>query len=444
MKLAHNPATAAECMRVAFEHGVNFFDVAESHSGGQAEIDMGLAIRKHNWKRSDFVISTKIFWGGKGPNDRGLSRKHIIEGLSASLNRLQLDYVDIVYAQRPDIDTPMEETVRAFSWCIDKGMALYWGTSEWPAYLVTEAIAVAKRLGLIEPIVEQPQYNMFHRDRVEKEYLPLYDIHKLGITTWSPLASGVLTGKYNNGTIPPNARLAIQDHPVMNRLRAGFFSEEGRRKVEKVKMLVRIAQKLKITPAQLSIAWCLKNPRVSSVITGASKPSQVEENVQAIRFVHLLTDEVMVEIESVLAYIRYRRCSTVSSKGVQPLSVIDHYERPRNVGTLDKKDKSVGTGLVGAPACGDVMKLQIKVDEVSGKITDVKFKTFGCGSAIASSSYMSELVNGMTLDEAGNVKNTTIAKELSLPPVKLHCSMLAEDAIKSAISDYKKKRMNTQ
>lgn len=184
-------------MRVAFEHGVNFFDVAESHSGrsnriklspprmqmkishvhciatlssaqtkfqkltfilvllgGQAEIDMGLAIRKHNWKRSDFVISTKIFWGGKGPNDRGLSRKHIIEGLSASLNRLQLDYVDIVYAQRPDPDTPMEETVRAFSWCIDKGMALYWGTSEWPAYLVTEAIAVAKRLGLIEPIVE--------------------------------------------------------------------------------------------------------------------------------------------------------------------------------------------------------------------------------------------------------------------------------------------------
>ncbi|GAB5587119.1 hypothetical protein Unana1_02019 [Umbelopsis nana] len=293
-------ATAAECMRVAFENGVNFFDVAESHSGGQAEIDMGLAIRKHNWRRSDFVISTKVFWGGKGPNDRGLSRKHIIEGLTASLSRLQLDYVDIVYAQRPDPDTPMEETVRAFSWCIDKGMALYWGTSEWPAYLVTEAINVAKRLGLIEPIVEQPQYNMFHRDRVEKEYRPLYEMHKLGISTWSPLASGVLTGKYNSGSIPPNARLAIQDHPVMNRLRAGFFSDEGRRKVEKVKLLVRIAQKLQITPAQLSIAWCLKNPRVSSVITGASMPSQVEENLQAVRLVHLLTDEVMSEIEAVL------------------------------------------------------------------------------------------------------------------------------------------------
>ncbi|KAM3582424.1 hypothetical protein VKS41_005068 [Umbelopsis sp. WA50703] len=292
--------TAAECMHVAFEHGINFFDVAESHSGGQAEIDMGRAIRKHNWKRSDFVISTKIFWGGKGPNDRGLSRKHIIEGLTASLNRLQLDYVDIVYAQRPDPDTPMEETVRAFSWCIDKGMAFYWGTSEWPAYLVTEAIAVAKRLNLIEPIVEQPQYNMFHRDRVEKEYKPLYDMHKLGVTTWSPLASGVLTGKYNNGNIPPNARLAIQDHPVMNRLRAGFFSEEGRRKVEKVKLLVRIAQKLNITPSQLAICWCLKNPRVSSVITGASMPSQVEENVKAIRMLHLLTDEVMSEIESIL------------------------------------------------------------------------------------------------------------------------------------------------
>ena len=199
-------------MRVAFEHGVNFFDVAESHSGrsnriklspaksaneditrgldcnpilrpknisetyillallgGQAEIDMGLAIRKHNWKRSDFVISTKIFWGGKGPNDRGLSRKHIIEGLSASLNRLQLDYVDIVYAQRPDPDTPMEETVRAFSWCIDKGMALYWGTSEWPAYLVTEAIAVAKRLGLIEPIVEVSSHLSFLRMNILDE-----------------------------------------------------------------------------------------------------------------------------------------------------------------------------------------------------------------------------------------------------------------------------------
>ncbi|KAG0172110.1 hypothetical protein DFQ30_011158 [Apophysomyces sp. BC1015] len=282
-------------MRVAFQHGINFFDVAESHSGGQAEIDMGLALRRHNWRRSDYVIATKVFWGGKGPNDRGLSRKHVIEGLTASLKRLQLDYVDIVYAQRPDIDTPMEEIVRAFSWCIDKGMALYWGTSEWPTHLVVEAIEVAKRLSLIEPVVEihkkQPQYNMFHRERVEKEYKPLYDTYRLGVTTWSPLASGVLTGKYNDGKIPLDARLAIQDHPVINRLRAGFFSEEGRRKIEKVGQLVRVAQKLNITPAQLAIAWCLKNPNVSAVITGASQPSQIEENVKGIQYLHLLNDE---------------------------------------------------------------------------------------------------------------------------------------------------------
>ncbi|KAF7728402.1 hypothetical protein EC973_006210 [Apophysomyces ossiformis] len=286
-------------MRVAFLHGVNFFDVAESHSGGQAEIDMGLALRRHNWRRSDYVIATKVFWGGKGPNDRGLSRKHVIEGLTASLKRLQLDYVDIVYAQRPDVDTPMEEIVRAFSWCIDKGMALYWGTSEWPIHLVIEAIEVARRLNLIEPVVEQPQYNMFHRERVEKEYKPLSDNYRLGITTWSPLASGVLTGKYNDGKIPLDARLAIQDHPVINRLRAGFFSEEGRRKIEKVGRLVRVAQKLNITPAQLAIAWCLKNPNVSAVITGASRPSQIEENVKGIQYLHLLTDEIMAEIEQV-------------------------------------------------------------------------------------------------------------------------------------------------
>ncbi|KAI8384682.1 NADP-dependent oxidoreductase domain-containing protein [Radiomyces spectabilis] len=291
--------TAAECMRVAFENGVNFFDVAESHSGGQAEIDMGLALKRHNWRRSDYVIATKIFWGGKGPNDRGLSRKHIIEGLTASLRRLQLDYVDIVYAQRPDLDTPMEEIVRAFNWCIDKGMSLYWGTSEWPPYLIVEAINVARRLNLIEPVVEQPQYNMFHRERVEKEYKPLCDNYGLGVVGWSPLASGVLTGKYNDGMIPMDARLAIQDHPVINRLRAGFLSAEGRCKIEKMKQLVLVAQRLNITPAQLALAWCLKHPNVCSIITGASRPSQIEENVKAIEYLHLLTDEIMSELDQV-------------------------------------------------------------------------------------------------------------------------------------------------
>ncbi|CAO3582187.1 unnamed protein product [Absidia cylindrospora] len=295
-----NSETATECMRVAFENGINFFDVAESHSGGQAQIDMGVAFKRLQWRRSEFVVATNIYWGGKGPNDRGLSRKHIIEGLSSSLKRLQLDYVDIVYGQRPDPDTPMEEIVRAFSWCIDKGMALYWGTSEWPPHLVIEAIKIAQQLNLVAPVVEQPQYNMFHRERVEKEYLYLLENYKIGITGWSPLASGVLTGKYNDGKIPSDARLAIQDHPVINRLRAGFFSVEGHRKMEKVKQLVVVADRLGITPSQLAIAWCLKNASVSSVITGASRPSQVEDNVKAIKCLHLLSNDIMHDLEKIL------------------------------------------------------------------------------------------------------------------------------------------------
>ncbi|RUO97015.1 NADP-dependent oxidoreductase domain-containing protein, partial [Jimgerdemannia flammicorona] len=229
--------TCSECMKIAFDHGINFFDTAEGYAGGQSEIDMGLAIQKNGWKRSDLVISTKIFWGGKGPNDRGLSRKHIIEGLQASLKRLQLDYVDLVYAHRPDPDTPMEEIVRAFNFVIDRGMAFYWGTSEWSAQQITMAHTVAQRLGLMGPLMEQPQYNMFHRERFEKEYAPLFATFGMGTTVWSPLAGGILTGKYNDG-IPPDSRLALADSPMMSRLRAGLASEEGRRKVEKVKMLM--------------------------------------------------------------------------------------------------------------------------------------------------------------------------------------------------------------
>ncbi|KAI8333556.1 NADP-dependent oxidoreductase domain-containing protein [Chlamydoabsidia padenii] len=229
---------ATEIVKTSLDLGINHFDVAESHSGGQGEIDLGLALRNQKGlRRSDFVISTKVFWGGKGPNDRGLSRKHVFEGTVACLQRLQLDYVDVLYAQRPDPDTPMEEVVRAFNWCIDKGMALYWGTSEWPAYMITEAMMIAKQLQLIAPITESPQYNMLNRERVEKEYCPMYSQYKLGICTWSPLASGLLTGKYNDGTIPPFTRLAIQDHPVINRLRVGYYSDEGKRKLEKIKRI---------------------------------------------------------------------------------------------------------------------------------------------------------------------------------------------------------------
>ncbi|KAG1535655.1 hypothetical protein G6F47_009557 [Rhizopus delemar] len=283
-----SPEQASDIVKTALELGINHFDVAESHSGGQAEIDLGLALRNQlGLRRSDYVISTKVFWGGKGPNDRGLSRKHVFEGTVACLQRLQLDYVDILYAQRPDPDTPMEEIVRAFNWCIDKGMALYWGTSEWPAYLITEAMHVANRLNLIAPITESPQYNMLNRERVEKEYLPMFQKYKLGTCIWSPLASGLLSGKYNDGIIPPYTRLAIQDHPVINRLRAGFFSEEGRRKLEKIKMVCSIAQRLGCTPAQL----------------GASTPLQARENIQALSKRHLLTDDVMHELDRILGNV---------------------------------------------------------------------------------------------------------------------------------------------
>ncbi|KAG0023610.1 hypothetical protein BGZ81_008061 [Podila clonocystis] len=293
------PEVAQACMKTAYDNGINFFDTAEVYSGGQCEIDMGVAIRKFGWKRSDLVISTKIFWGGKGPNDRGLSRKHIIEGTDASLKRLQLDYVDLLYAHRPDPDTPMEEVVRAFNHVINQGKAFYWGTSEWSAQQITEAHAVAQRLNLIGPLMEQPQYNMFHRDRVEKEYLPLYKTYGMGTTTWSPLASGLLSGKYNSG-IPADSRLAIEDNAVMKRLRDGLGSEDGRVKISKVVKLGEIAKELDCTTSQLALAWCLKNPNLSSVITGASKPSQIEENVKSLQVVPLLTPEIMENIEQVL------------------------------------------------------------------------------------------------------------------------------------------------
>ncbi|KAF9908690.1 hypothetical protein EC991_009618 [Linnemannia zychae] len=294
-----SPEVAQMCMKTAFDNGINFFDTAEVYSGGQCEIDMGVAIRKFGWKRSDLVISTKLFWGGKGPNDRGLSRKHIVEGTDASLKRLQLEYVDLLYAHRPDPDTPMEEIVRAFNFVIEQGKAFYWGTSEWSAQQICEAHAVAQRLNLIAPLMEQPQYNMFHRDRVEKEYLPLYKNFGMGATTWSPLASGLLSGKYNDG-VPPDSRLAIEDNAVMKRLRESLDSDDGRVKISKVAQLGHLAQQLGCTTAQLSLAWCLKNPNLSSVITGASRPSQIEENVKALQVVPLLSEEVMEAIEAVL------------------------------------------------------------------------------------------------------------------------------------------------
>jgi voltage-dependent potassium channel beta subunit len=288
---------AYDCLSAAVEAGVNFFDNAEVYANGDAEIVMGNVIRRAGWKRSDLVISTKIFWGGKGPNDRGLSRKHILEGTDAALSRLQLDYVDLVFCHRPDPRTPIEETVRAMNHLIDRGKAFYWGTSEWSAQQIMEAVAVARREHLVAPQMEQPQYHMLHRDRVEREYARLYDEIGLGTTIWSPLASGLLTGKYDDGVAPDDSRANVRG---MEWIRDRLIGGEARSNIEKVKALEPVADDLGCTRAQLAIAWCLKNPDVSSVITGASRPEQVVENMKALEVAKKLKRPVMDRIEKIL------------------------------------------------------------------------------------------------------------------------------------------------
>jgi voltage-dependent potassium channel beta subunit len=255
-----------DCMVEAWKHGVNFFDTAE------------------------------VYAGGKGVNDKGLSRKHILEGLAASLARMQLDYVDLVFCHRPDIHTPIEETVRAMTHVVNQGKAFYWGTSEWSVAELWEAYHVARREHLIPPLMEQPQYNMLVRERFEKEYARLYAEIGLGTTIWSPLASGLLTGKYNDG-IPAGTRVTL---PGYEWLREDLEREETQRNIVKVRQLAPIATELGCTLAQLALAWCLKNPNVSTVITGASKVSQVTENMQALDVVPKLADEVMARIEAIL------------------------------------------------------------------------------------------------------------------------------------------------
>jgi voltage-dependent potassium channel beta subunit len=288
--------TAYHCMEVAFKAGVNFFDNAEAYAHGEAETVMGNVIKKAGWKRSDLVISTKIFWGGRGPNDSGLSHKHVVEGALASLERLQLEYVDLIFCHRADIHTPIEETVRAMNYLINQGKAFYWGTSEWSPDKIMEAHAVAHREHLIPPLMEQPEYNMFNRKTVERHYAHLYQEIGLGTTIWSPLDSGILTGKYNHG-IPKGSRLDLDG---FDWLREGYESQEGKEKIIKVGQLMPIAEELDCTMAQMALAWCLKNPNVSTVITGASQPEQVVENIAALEIVPKLTVEVMDRIEGIL------------------------------------------------------------------------------------------------------------------------------------------------
>ena len=284
---------ARDCLSVARDEGVNFFDNAEAYAGGESERIMGQAIAEPGWARHSYVISTKLFWGidgGMVNMSNTLNRKYILQSIERSLDRLGLEFVDVLYCHRPDPKTPIEETVWAMSDVISKGQALYWGTSEWSADEIRAAWEIADRHHLHKPVVEQPQYNIFERQRVQKEYARLYEDIGLGLTTWSPLASGLLSGKYLDG-VPDDSRAALPGYEWLR----DMLTDADRN--AKVKGLATVAERLDCTLSQLAIAWCAANPNVSTVITGASRVEQVQENMGAKRVLPLLTPEVLAEIK---------------------------------------------------------------------------------------------------------------------------------------------------
>ncbi|KAJ6483550.1 NADP-dependent oxidoreductase domain-containing protein [Mycena vitilis] len=284
-----------DIIKTAFDNGINMFDTAEDYAKGKSELEMGRVIKELNFRRTDLVISTKIFWGPRdGPNDKGLSRKHIIEGTQECLERLQLTYVDIIFAHRCDITVPIEEIVRAFNYVIEKGWAFYWGTSEWTAQQIEEAHHVATRLNLIAPIAEQCQHNMLHRERPEKEYAPLYKKYGTGTTAFSPLHFGFLTGKYNDG-VPAGSRFATEES-----FKGTVDTAEGQEKIKKVRELTTIAEALGTTPTALALAWVAKNRNTSTVILGVSSAKQLLENLKALEVLPKLTDNVLEQIEKIL------------------------------------------------------------------------------------------------------------------------------------------------
>lgn len=290
-----NDGVSERLMDIAYEAGVNFFDNAEVYAAGASEVVMGEILKKKNWSRDSYIVSSKVFFGAgaKVPTQKGLHRKHIIEACNQALQRLQVEYLDLYFCHRPDKQTPIEETVWSMHQLILSGKILYWGTSEWSAQEIMEAHMVAQRYNLIGPVVEQPQYNMLVRDKVEVEYSQIYKTVGLGTTIWSPLASGYLTGKYLNQS-PANARL--------NREELGWLSERLLQEThaEKVKNLMALASDLGVSMPQLGVAWCLKNPDVSTVILGASKPEQLQETLTAPSILPLLTADVMERIENIL------------------------------------------------------------------------------------------------------------------------------------------------
>ncbi len=288
---------AKSLMTAAYDAGVNFFDNAEGYEAGNSEIVMGEALKALGWTRDTYIVSSKVFWGGQKPTQRGLSRKHVTDACHAALKRLQVDYLDLYFCHRPDIDTPIEETVRAMHDLIQQGKVLYWGTSEWNAQQITEAHRVAREWMLTPPTMEQPQYNIFERAKVEGDYAPLYDTVGLGTTIWSPLASGLLTGKYNDG-MPADSRAMLSGYEW---LRDMFESADGKARLEKVKKLAGIAKDAGLPIHHMALLWCLENPRVSTVILGASRLSQLTDNLAALDARDKMTADVMAAIEEIAA-----------------------------------------------------------------------------------------------------------------------------------------------
>ncbi len=292
-----NDNSADELMGIAYDHGVNFFDNAEVYALGESEKMMGRVLKAKNWDRTSYTLSSKAFFGWRGkdnkPNQTGLSRKHLTEACNEALQRLQTDYLDLYFCHRPDKNTPIEEVVLTMNTLIQQGKILYWGTSEWSGVELMEANRVARDYRLIGPAMEQPQYNLFEREKIEKDYLEVFKNVGLGTTIWSPLASGLLTGKYNNG-IPEGSRLAIEG---FDWLKERLIMEE---KIEKVKQLQQLANELGCSLPALSIAWCIKNPNVTTAILGATRKEQLLDNLTALEALALLTPEILQKIEVIM------------------------------------------------------------------------------------------------------------------------------------------------
>ncbi len=292
-----NDKVAEELMGIAYDNGINFFDNAEAYALGESEKMMGRVIKKKKWDRTSFIVSSKAYFGWRGtdnkPNQTGNSRKHLIEACNEALQRLQVDYLDLYFCHRPDKNTPIEETVWAMNHLLQQGKILYWGTSEWSGVEIMEAHRIAEKFRLIGPTMEQPQYNLFERDKVEVEFAEIYKNVGMGTTIWSPLASGLLSGKYNDG-IPKGSRLSLEG---FDWLKEKVLLED---RVKKVKKLSELAAKLGTSTAALSIAWCIKNPNVSTAILGATKKQQLLDNLKALEVAEKLTPEVMEKIETIM------------------------------------------------------------------------------------------------------------------------------------------------